>query len=123
EVVRGPAVLRYGSEAIGGVVNIINNRIPTARPKGGFEGEVSTAFDHVNYGRQGYADLNVATGNVVWHVDTFARKTGSYRIPDQPTKRQHHTWTESAGVAGGASVLLDNEYFGGHIGGSISHYD
>lgn len=123
EVVRGPAVLRYGSEAIGGVVNIINNRIPTARPKGGFEGEISTAYDHVNYGRQGYADLNVATGNVVWHVDTFARKTGNYRAPGLPTKREPHTWTESAGVAGGASVLFDNERFGGHAGVSVSHYD
>ncbi|MDO8837315.1 MAG: TonB-dependent receptor [Parvibaculum sp.] len=119
EVVRGPAVLRYGSEAIGGVVNVINNRIPTTMPKGGIEGEVSASYNHVDYGRQGYADLNVATGNVVWHVDTFARKTGNYQIPDQPTKRQHHTWTESAGVAGGASVLLEN----GHIGASVSHYD
>ncbi|MEX1152738.1 TonB-dependent receptor [Parvibaculum sp.] len=119
EVVRGPAVLRYGSEAIGGVVNVINNRIPTAMPRNGFEGEASASYNHVDYGRQGYADLNVATGNVVWHVDTFARKTGNYQIPDQPTKRQHHTWTESAGVAGGASVLLEN----GHAGVSVSHYD
>ena len=119
EVVRGPAVLRYGSEAIGGVVNVINNRIPTAMPKDGFEGEVSASYNHVDYGRQGYADLNVATGNVVWHVDTFARKTGNYEIPDQPTRRQQHTWTESAGVAGGASVLLEN----GHVGASVSHYD
>ena len=28
EVLRGPATLRYGSSAIGGVVNAINNRIP-----------------------------------------------------------------------------------------------
>lgn len=123
EVVRGPAVLRYGSEAIGGVVNVINNRIPTAMPKGGFDGEVSTAYDHVNYGRQGSADLNVATGNVVWHVDTFARKTGNYRVPDQATKREPHTWTESAGVAGGASWLFANENVGGHVGASVSHYD
>ena len=35
EVVRGPATLRYGSQAIGGVVNSINNRIPKQfRPKG-----------------------------------------------------------------------------------------
>ena len=32
EVVRGPATLRYGSQAIGGVVNAVNNRIPTAIP-------------------------------------------------------------------------------------------
>ena len=32
EVVRGAATLRYGSQAIGGVVNAINNRIPLALP-------------------------------------------------------------------------------------------
>ena len=32
EVVRGPATLRYGSQAIGGVVNAINNRIPDRHP-------------------------------------------------------------------------------------------
>src|SRR5882724_440790 len=32
ELVRGAATLRYGSQAIGGVVNAINNRIPGALP-------------------------------------------------------------------------------------------
>ena len=32
EVVRGPATLRYGSQAIGGVVNAVNNRIPDRDP-------------------------------------------------------------------------------------------
>ena len=36
EVVRGPATLRYGSQAIGGVVNAINDRIPEIIPPRGF---------------------------------------------------------------------------------------
>src|SRR6195952_3535728 len=32
EVIRGPATLRYGSQAIGGVVETTNNRIPDALP-------------------------------------------------------------------------------------------
>ena len=39
EVIRGPATLRYGSQAIGGVVNVDNNRIPTSIPLRGFAGE------------------------------------------------------------------------------------
>ena len=39
EVVRGPATLRYGSQAIGGVVAVENERIPTAVPPGGFASE------------------------------------------------------------------------------------
>ena len=32
EVVRGAGTLRYGSQAIGGVVNVLNNRVPTGLP-------------------------------------------------------------------------------------------
>jgi iron complex outermembrane receptor protein len=38
EVICGPATLRYGSQAIGGVVNTENNRIPTVIPPGGHSG-------------------------------------------------------------------------------------
>src|SRR3954467_14924847 len=34
EVLRGPAALRYGSGAIGGVVNVLDNRIPSKLPDG-----------------------------------------------------------------------------------------
>ena len=40
EVLRGPAALRYGSGAIGGVVNVLDNRIPSEFPdaiSGGIE--------------------------------------------------------------------------------------
>jgi iron complex outermembrane receptor protein len=37
EVLRGPAALVYGSSAIGGVVNVIDRRIPRAEPEGGFD--------------------------------------------------------------------------------------
>lgn len=118
EVVRGPATLRYGSEAIGGVVNVINSRIPTEMPVGGFSSEASASYDTVSDGRQGSALMEAATGNVVWHADAYDRKTEDYRIPGSPSK-QDMTWTKSQGVAGGASVLLDN----GYVGASVSHFD
>ncbi|HET9335553.1 MAG TPA: TonB-dependent receptor [Sphingomicrobium sp.] len=36
EVLRGPAALLYGSSAIGGVVNVIDRRIPREQPEGGY---------------------------------------------------------------------------------------
>ena len=41
EVVRGPATLRYGSQAIGGVVNASNDRIPEFIPPRGFSAEIA----------------------------------------------------------------------------------
>ncbi len=43
EVVRGPAALRFGSQAIGGVVNVSNNRIPTSLGPVGVRGQLTGA--------------------------------------------------------------------------------
>ena len=46
EILRGPAALLYGSGAIGGLVNVVNDRIPTtleAQPTGVFELRHGTA--------------------------------------------------------------------------------
>ena len=122
EVVRGPATLRYGSEAIGGVVNVINNRIPKAIPKGGFEAEAGAAYDSVSHGRQAFGKMQAATGDVVWHGDAFARKSENYAIPG-PVDRQSETWAETSGIAGGASVMLGNGDVDGYAGGAITYYD
>jgi iron complex outermembrane receptor protein len=122
EVIRGPAVLRYGSEAIGGVVNVINSRIPKSMPKGGFEAEASASYDSVSTGRQAGGMAKASTGNVVWHADGFLRKADDYRIPGA-VSRQSETWAESSGIAGGASVIIGNGDIDGHVGASISYYD
>lgn len=122
EVIRGPAVLRYGSEAIGGVVNVINSRIPKAMPKGGFEAEASASYDSVSTGRQAGGMAKASAGNVVFHADGFLRKADDYRIPGA-VSRQSETWAESSGIAGGASLILGNGDVDGHVGASISYYD
>lgn len=122
EVVRGPATLRYGSEAMGGVVNVINNRIPKAIPKGGFAAEAGASYDSVSDGRQGHGKMEAAAGGVVFHADGFTRKTDDYRIPGA-AGRQRETWTETSGIAGGASVILGNGDYDGYAGGSVSYYD
>src|SRR3990167_536697 len=68
EVVRGPATLRYGSQAMGGVVNVINNRIPKAIPKGGFAAEAGASHDSVSDGRHGHGKKEAAGGGVVFSV-------------------------------------------------------
>jgi iron complex outermembrane receptor protein len=49
EVVRGPASLLYGNNALGGVVNVISNDIPTEVP-GHLQGSVGTQAESVNPG-------------------------------------------------------------------------
>ena len=60
EVVRGPATILYGSGAIGGVVNVIDSRIPVEAPPTKFSGEVDGRFDSVDLERSGAIALELA---------------------------------------------------------------
>ncbi len=90
ESIRGPASLLYGNNAIGGVVNIIDNRIPeTINPtiKSAVEIRHGTASDE-NVGilkLDGSLLKNTSdkkeTG-LSWHIDGLSRENNNRRIPD-----------------------------------------
>lgn len=119
EVIRGPAVLRYGSEAIGGVVNILNNRIPKALPEKTVTGEASGRLSSVDDGHQESLLLDGGAGNIAVHADAFNRNTQDY---DTPQGEQRFTETESNGQAVGASYIADWGYFGASVSKFDSEY-
>jgi iron complex outermembrane receptor protein len=83
EVVRGPATVLYGSSAIGGVVNVIDNRIATSVPVEPISGEVNFRFDSATLERSGAASFDIAlTKNWVFHMDGTTTRTDSLHIPD-----------------------------------------
>ena len=84
EVIRGPATLRFGSQAIGGVVETINNRIPTAIPSRGISTEFRGAGTSADNGLDGAVLLDAGAGNFALHADAFGRKTQDYRVPHYP---------------------------------------
>ena len=61
EVVRGPASLLYGNNALGGVVNVISSDIPTAVP-GHRERYLATQGESVNPGGALFAGLTLPVG-------------------------------------------------------------
>lgn len=78
EVLRGPAVLLFGGQAIGGAVNVIDRRIPRTVPEGGTHvdvtGGLASAADERSIGAA--ADVAIGKSGFVVHVD------GSYRMSD-----------------------------------------
>ncbi len=81
EVLRGPAVLLYGSSAIGGAVNVIDRRIPHAKPAGGMRLDGLVAADTATDLRQGGASLDMAVGSsFVWHIDGSYTETADVEI-------------------------------------------
>jgi iron complex outermembrane recepter protein len=88
EVLRGPAVLLYGSQAIGGAVNVIDKRIPVRMPDEKFHLDAFGGIDSASNMRTGAASLDVGVGsNLVVHLDGSWRQSddieiGGFQIAD-----------------------------------------
>ena len=81
EVLRGPAVLLYGSQAIGGAVNVIDKRIPTRMPDEAFHIDALAGVDSASNLMTGAASVDVGIGsNLVFHLDGSWRDTGNMDI-------------------------------------------
>jgi iron complex outermembrane receptor protein len=109
EVVRGPATLRYGSQAIGGVVSIDNNRIPMPWTPFGLSGRIGGAFTSVDRGGEGSVGFDARGKDVAMHLDAFTRNAGDYRIPGGV---QPNSSVTTKGGAIGGTTFFDGGFFG-----------
>ena len=127
EVVRGPAAVLYGGNAVGGVVNVIDGRIPE-RPTVGFSGRIEPRLGGADHERSLGAVLEAGNGTLAVHADVFGRQSGDTRIPGfarsarqratdgaavvQPQGRIPNTSAKSDGGSLGASL----HWGAGHVG-------
>ena len=126
DVVRGPAALLYGGSAVGGVVNAIDNRIPTEKLYG-IIGRAETRLGGAENTRNGAVVLDVGNGQFAIHGDAYQRKSSDLDIPGfavssrknklDGTPRENrgklvNSASEGDGGALGASLTFDNGYVG-----------
>ena len=115
EVLRGPATLFYGSGAIGGVVNVVDRRVPISSET---RGEVLLSRESVD--KQNLASFNASSGtdNFAFYVDGFSRESDDYDVPValDGEKTVANSDEESSGYTLGSSYLLDNGYVGISVG-------
>lgn len=124
EILRGPAALLYGSGAIGGLVNVVNERIPTSlEPE--ITGQVEARYSTVDSGRNLSGTLDGAAGKLALHLDGSLRNADDYKIPgfrvmDDPAsgagRLAHSDTRERNGGLGGS--YIDSW---GFAGASVSH--
>jgi iron complex outermembrane receptor protein len=82
EVLRGPAALLYGSSAVGGVVNVIDARIPRQLPANRYKLDGIATYGSAANERSVGAAADVAVGKqFVLHADGSYAKTDDLRIP------------------------------------------
>lgn len=126
EILRGPAALLYGSGAIGGLVNVVNERIPTLLlPKA--TGEAELRASSADRGKAMSLAVDGSAGKIGLHLDAQARETGDYRIPGlaapadpaSASGRLPNSFTNQHSLGLGMSRVDD----WGHIGASVGILD
>lgn len=119
EVVRGAATLRYGSQAIGGVVNVLNNRVPMTLPTHSLSGEADGSYATNAEIWQGALLADARAGDVALHADGFYRRAGDY---DTPLGAQQNSFFRGYGGSLGGSVFFGPDA-GSHIGLAVQQYN
>ncbi|OHU88044.1 MULTISPECIES: TonB-dependent receptor [Pseudoalteromonas] len=89
EVLRGPATLLYGSGAIGGVVNVVDNRIPSDVIES-LNGAAEYSHDSVSNTNTYAALLETGKDGFNFHFDGVKRKGGDYETPSFELPSEEH---------------------------------
>ncbi len=147
EVLRGPSTLFYGSGAIGGVVNVVDTRVPTT-----LDSNFDYMLKHNDVASEDEASfaLNTSTGQFAFHLDGFWRDGDNYEIPGYAeSENAHHdedhddheeehdeheeelgsygtlasSASKSSGFTVGTSYILDNGFVGFSVGQMTREYD
>lgn len=118
EVVRGPATLLYGANAIGGLVNVVIDAVPSRRIdhatgtvtfNAGSNGAVAT----------GAADVHAGNGTFAVHAAAAGTRAGNYHTPDGEVANSQ---TRMAIGQIGVSRTFEKSYIGGSYGYDDSDY-
>ena len=124
EVLRGPAALLYGGNATGGVINVIDNRIPRVAA-GGLSGRAEVRFGGAASERAGAAVVEGGQDAFAWHADVYGRSASDLRTPRytpledgqplDPVTRVRNSEARSEGGAVGGAWVGSQGYLGASV--------
>lgn len=141
EVLRGPATLLYGSGAIGGVVNIIDNRIPGQTFDKLVGGALEQRFDSTSDETSTAMKVEGSKDHVAYHLDGFYRhrnnldiggsgidtaKVGftdpALAVVDNPSGYLNNTGAEAISGSAGLSWVGDEGFAGASVNNINNNY-
>jgi iron complex outermembrane receptor protein len=136
-IMRGPEIVRYGGNAIGGIVDVNDHRIPGKRTTKPISGSVESRYDTNGDGTNSAFKLNLGKDRLAFNLGGFFRKRGNTQIPgkaiDEALVEQQFGLSEIQNVSGtipntdsrGIGGFAGISWLGNNImaGMSVSHTD
>ena len=100
EVIRGPASVLYGSDALGGVINVVQKDLPDATGVPAFaRGTLSAAYGTGNGLKDGAIDVEGGSGSLGFRGSLSGRGSDDVHTPD------YVLWNSGNRAAGGSATL------------------
>ncbi|MFA5669258.1 MAG: TonB-dependent receptor [Balneolaceae bacterium] len=130
EIARGPAALAFGANAIGGVINVVKNQIPTSVPSK-INGSFTLSGQSVNSGVSGALSTAIPLGNFAVQADLSGLLSGDTQTPlGKIANSSYKTTNDAIGISysrpwgySGVSASIYSSHYGippdpnGHVGG------
>ncbi len=119
EIARGPAALAYGSNAIGGVINVVRDQIPTSR-RSNMTGGVSLQGSSVNNGISGSGNVKMPlSDDFMLNLDLNGRYGQNYSTP---SGKLDNSFLQSTNSAAAMSYIRPWGYTGVAFTAYLSNY-
>lgn len=115
EIARGPAALVYGANAVGGIINVVSNKISTNIPQR-INGTYSLTGETVSTAGASSLSLSVPVKSFVINANVNGRTSLDIHTPQGVIK---NSYTNTYSTTLGLSYVQD----WGYIGSSLSYYD
>ncbi|MDQ7989558.1 MAG: TonB-dependent receptor [Candidatus Dactylopiibacterium sp.] len=114
EILRGPSALAYGGGAIGGVLNVLDARIPTAVPARGATGHVELRGGTAARDFASAFGVTTGAGQLALRAEGLVHHAGDYTAGSDWAGGTRVAGTQSRGQSGslGAAWITDRGYFG-----------
>ena len=144
EVIRGSGLLRFGSAASGGVINVIDGRIPDRVPNKSAKRKARIGLSSVDNGYETAMGSDIAlgktsAGDIVGHIEMAYRKTENYDIPNFARSKDlrqiaplplsvevkdtlPNSATKATSLAAGLSFIGETMFLGGAVKDLNSEY-
>lgn len=125
EVLRGPATLLYGSSAVGGVVNVIDNRIPSTAPARPLSGQAEVRYGTAADERTGVIAATAGNEHLAIQVNGLRTETDDVSIPGASGAPGWSKGTLPNSDSSTKSGSVGGTWFwkAGFLGASVSEYD
>lgn len=113
EIQRGPAAVRYGGNALNGVVNLIDSKVPKLVPHDGVTGATEVRYGTGDEEKTIVGRITAGTGQFAIHAEGARRDAGDYAVPRGfGSDRLHDSFAAGTTYALGASWITANGYLG-----------